>query len=154
MSYKTHALLEFQAAGWCDVDGKFSDDMQELMCNQVLELLDKFAEHGHSGSTAPYAINLFSTLAKFEPVVPLTGEDWEWNEVGDGCYQNKRCSRVFKQADRFDGQAYDLEAVIFWEWWTDPETGEKSKTYFTNSDSRKPITFPYTPKSEYKEHLK
>lgn len=154
MSYKTHALLEFQAAGWCDADGKFSDDMQELMCNQVLELLEKFSEHGHSGSSAPYAINLFSTLAKFEPVVPLTGEDWEWTEVGTGVYQNRRCSHVFKDADRFDGQAYDIEAIIFWDWWTDPETGEKSKSYFTSSDSAQPITFPYTPKSEYQERLK
>lgn len=149
MSYKTHALLEFQAAGWCDADGKFRDDMQELMCNQVLELLEKFSEHGHSGSTAPYAINLFSTLAKHEPIVPLTGEDWEWYEVGDGVFQNKRCSHVFKQSDRFDGQPYDINAVVFWDWWTDPETGERSKSYFTNSNSWKPIKFPYTPKQEY-----
>lgn len=154
MGYKDHALLEFQAAGWCDAEGKFEDEMQELLCSQVLELLEKFSEHGHSGSSAPYAIDLFSKLAAFEPLVPLTGEDWEWTEVFEGPLQNKRCSHVFKDKNRFDGQAYDIYAVVFWEWWTDPETGEKSKSYFTCSDSHQPIEFPYTPKREYKERVK
>ncbi len=153
MTYKDHALLEFKAAGWLDENGEFCDETQELMCSQVLELLEKFSEHEHSGSSAPYAIDLFSTLAKFEPVVPLTGDDWEWNECPDGVFQNKRCSHVFKDKDRFDGQAYDIESVIFWDWWTDPETGEKSKSYFICSDSRRPIEFPYTPKREYKERV-
>jgi hypothetical protein len=87
----------------------------------------------------------------FEPIVPLTGEDWEWCEVHDGVFQNKRCGHVFKQADRFNGQAYDGEAVIFWDWCTDEETGERFKSHFTSRDSAQPITFPYTPKREYKE---
>ena len=146
-----HARTEFRAAGWTDDEGKFNDEMQKLICEQVLELLKVFSEHGHSGSTAPYAINLFRRLAMFESIVPLTGEGWEWNEVGNGVFQNKRCSHVFKQADRFNGQAYDTDAVIFWEWHTDSETGEKYKTHFTSSDSSRPIEFPYTPKREYQE---
>lgn len=146
-----HARLEFRAAGWTDEDGNFCDEMQELMCKQVLELLKLFSEHGHSGFSAPYAIQTFSKLASFEPLVPLTGEDWEWNEVGEGIFQNKRCGHVFKQADRFEGKAYDIEAVIFWEWYTDPETGEKSKSHFTSAGSAQPIEFPYTPKREYRE---
>jgi len=150
---ESHAQNEFRAAGWLDAEGKFCDEMQQLMCEQVVELLNLFSEHGHSGSSAPYAINMFKQLAMFEPLVPLTGENWEWNEVGDGVFQNKRCSHVFKQADRFNGQAYDIEAVIFYDWYTDPETGEKSKSYFTSSDSRRPIEFPYTPKREYQERI-
>lgn len=152
-NYKHHALTEFRAAGWTDDNGKFHDEMQEMICNHVLKLLEVFSDEDHSGSSAPYAINLFEKLAKFEPLVPLTGEDWEWNECSDGVFQNKRCSHVFKQADRFNGQAYDIDAVVFWEWWTDPETGEKSKSYFTSSDSQRPITFPYTPVREYQERV-
>ena len=152
-NYKHHALTEFRAAGWTDDNGKFRDEMQEMICNHVLKLLEVFAGEGHSGSSAPYAINLFEKLAKFEPLVPLTGEDWEWNECSEGEFQNKRCSHVFKQADRFNGQPYDIEAVIFWEWWTDPETGEKSKSYYTSSDSQRPVTFPYTPVREYQERV-
>lgn len=144
--------MEFRAAGWCDENGKFDDEMQEAICNHVLKLLEVFSDEGHSGSSAPYAINVFKTLAMFEPLVPLTGEDWEWNEVHDGVFQNKRCSHVFKQADRFDGQAYDIDGIIFYDWYTD-EDGNKSKSYFTGRDSCVPITFPYTPTKEYKERI-
>lgn len=146
-----HARLEFRAAGWTDDEGKFNDEMQEAMCNHVLALLKVFIDEGHSGTSAPYAVNLFKQLAMFEPIVPLTGEDWEWCEVRDGVFQNKRCGHVFKQADRFDGQAYDSEAIIFWDWYTNEDTGERFKSHFTSRDSAQPITFPYTPKREYKE---
>ena len=153
MSYKNHALREFTAAGWLK-NGEYCDEMQQLMCEQVIELLNLFDEHGHSGSSAPYAIELFSKLAKFEPIVPLTGEDFEWNEVGDNVFQNNRCSHVFKSADRFDGQPYDIAAVIFYDWYTDKETGEQRKSYFTCYESAQPITFPYTPERVYRERVK
>jgi hypothetical protein len=148
MSYVEHAKNEFRAAGWVDENGKFEDDMQELMCTQVLELLEMFSEHGHSGSSAPYAIEIFTKLAKFEPLVPLSGEDHEWTKLDyhdDIKYQNKRCSRVFKGSDN---RAYDIDGKVFWEWFTD-ENGEKFKTYYTSRDSRIYIEFPYTPKKEY-----
>ena len=147
-NYKTHAIDEFRAAGWLKEDGTYTDGMQQAICEHVLKLLDVFAGEGHSGSSAPYAINMFSKLAAFKPLVPLTGEDWEWNEVGDGVYQNRRCSHVFKQADRFDGQPYDIDAVVFWEWFKS-EDGEMCKSYFSGSDSFRPIAFPYTPRTEY-----
>ena len=148
-----HALLEFRAAGWVDDDGNWKDEMQQIVCEGVLKLLMVFSEEGHSGSSAPYAINLFKQLAMFEPIVPLTGEDWEWNEVSDGykgkMYQNKRCSAVFKDANRHDGQPYYLDGKVFWEWYKSDEDGKMSKSYFTGGDSQVPIVFPYTPKSEY-----
>jgi hypothetical protein len=152
-NYESHALQEFRAAGWVDENGKFIDDMQEMMCKQVIDLLNLFATHGHSGSSAPYAINMFEKLAKFDPIAPLTGEDWEWSEVSAGVYQNKRCSHVFKQADRFDGQAYDIDAIVFWDWVTDKDTGEQYKSHYTSSDSFVPITFPYVPHREYRESV-
>jgi hypothetical protein len=153
-NYYRHAMLEFKAAGWIDEKDNFNDDMQEMICNHVLKLLDVFHGEGHSGSSAPYAIDLFSKLAKFMPVAPLTGEDWEWNEVGDDStdgkmFQNKRCGAVFKCDKRFNGQPYYLDAVVFWEWYKN-EDGEMRKTYFTSSGSPQPIVFPYTPLTEYK----
>jgi hypothetical protein len=150
-NYVKHAEMEFRAAGWTDENGKFKDEMQEMICNHVLKLLEVFADEGHSGSSAPYAINLFKTLASFEPVVPLTGENWEWNDIseygGRTTYQNKRCGHVFKDEDG----AYDIDGIVFYEWYEDKETGEKHKSYFTSRESRVPVTFPYTPKTEYKE---
>jgi hypothetical protein len=92
---------------------------------------------------------MFSKLAGFEPLVPLTGEDWEWNDIseygGGTKYQNKRCSRIFKDAD---GRTYDIEGKIFWEWWID-ENGEKRKSHYTCRDSHVTVEFPYTPTREY-----
>lgn len=144
-----HALMEFKAAKWIDDSGNYTNEMQEAMCKHVLKLLDVFADEGHSGSSAPYAIDLFSKLAKFDPIIPLTGEDWEWTEVSEGMFQNKRCSHVFKDADVFDGQAYDIDGKIFWEWYKSQEDGEMFKSHFTSKESLVPITFPYTPKREY-----
>lgn len=155
-NYERHAYDEFRAAGWCDENGEFNDEMQKQICHHVMALLDVFDGEGHSGSSAPYAINMFKKLASFEPLTPLTGEDWEWNCIQDDrtdgktVYQNKRCSRVFKQADRFDGQAYDIDAIVFYDWHTD-ENGEKYKSFYTSRDSCVPITFPYTPTTEYRE---
>lgn len=149
-NYKKHALAEFAAAGWMDKDGTYTDDMQAAICKHVLKLLDVFSDENHSGSSAPYAIDLFSKLAAFKPIVPLTGEASEWNLVGvqDGqlLYQNKRCSHVFMQGQ----EAYDIDGVVFWEWFTTSD-GEKIKSHFTSVDSRVPVTFPYMPKREYRE---
>lgn len=143
-----HAKTEFRAAGWVDENGKFIDEMQEMMCNHVIKLLEVFTDEGHSGSTAPYAVNMFKTLAMFEPLVPLTGEDWEWSERLDygvePSYQNKRCSRVFKDAN---GRVYDIDGKVFWEWSGTKE--EPYKSYYTCRESSVDVTFPYTPKTEY-----
>ena len=156
-TYRNHALREFMAMGWVDQSGKWSDPMQQEMCEHVLSLLDVFRGEGHSGTSAPYAVDLFSKLAMFKPLGPLTGEDWEWVEICDDrtnnvtVYQNNRDSRVFKQSDRFNGQPYFLDGKIFWEWCTDPETGEHYKSHYTCSESFVPIEFPYYPTSEYVE---
>ena len=155
-NYDSHAWREFRAAGWVDENNKFNDEMQEAICNHVLKLLEVFDGEGHSGTTAPYAINLFKTLASFEPVAPLTGEDWEWSDVSEyggrdngPLFQNKRCSRVFKD----NNGAYDIDGIVWYDWHTDKETGERYKSHFTNSESRVPVTFPYTPKTEYRERV-
>jgi hypothetical protein len=148
-NYHKHALTEFKAAKWLDENGNYCDEMQEAICKHILKLLDVFAEEGHSGTTAPYTISIFSKLAGFDPIVPITGEDWEWTEVSTGVYQNKRCGHVFKQPDRFNGQAYDIDGRVFWEWVKSSEDGTIYKSHFTSGDSFVPITFPYTPKREY-----
>ena len=152
-NYKTHALNEFRAAGWLDDNG-YTDEMQEAICNHVLALLDVFDGEGHSGSSAPYTVNLFKRLALFEPVAPLTGEDWEWNEVGDGVFQNKRMGSVFKHADRFDGRPYWLDGKVFWEWASNPDIddGKPFKCYYTGGDSFVVIEFPWV-KPESSEYV-
>lgn len=156
-------MREFQYAGWTDENGVFKDGMQKLMCDGVMKLLELFDQEGHSGSSAPYAINLFKTLARFEPIGPLTGADDEWvrHDYGDApTYQNKRLGSVFKQADRFDGQPYWIDGKVFWEWAKRPldedeegYPGEKTfKSYYTGRDSFVVIKFPWV-KPESPEYV-
>jgi len=162
MGFREHAMGEFKAMGWLDEP---VDDMQQLMMDQLLQMGELFASFGHSGYSASYAISCLTPLLKFEPLGPLTGEDWEWNLINDEMtggvttYQNNRCSHVFKQADRFDGQAYDINGKVFYEYYEreldEDEEGYpaiyRGKSHFTNSDSCVPITFPYYPVTEYIE---
>lgn len=149
-----HAMQEFQIAGWCDENGNFEDEMQGAICHHVLELLSVFGAEGHSGSSAPYTIDLFKRLAMFKPITPLTGEDSEWVDVSghgsDVMYQNKRNGAVFKNSK--DGQAYWIDGVV---WYTNEidEDGNSYKLYFTNKESRVNIEFPWLqPESpEYRE---
>jgi hypothetical protein len=141
----SHALMEFKAAGWIDENGKFNDEIQEDICNHVLKLLEVFADEGHSGSSAPYAIDLFNKLANFKPLTPLTGEDSEWVDVseysGTTMYQNKRCSSVFKQGK--NSEAYNIDGKVFWSWYRDSD-GIAFKSYYTCYESRVLVAFPYT----------
>ena len=146
----THAQNEFRAAKWINDNGEYCDEMQGMICDHVLKLLQLFSDEGHSGSSAPYAINVFKKLAMYEPIVPLTGEDWEWTLLDYGVdpkWQNKRCSRVFKDAD---GVAYDIEGIVFYDWFED-ENHERHKSHYPCRESRVPVTFPYTPTTVYKE---
>ena len=54
------------------------DEMNDAMCEHILKMVNVFAEEGHSGFSANYAINILQKLLRFEPLSPLTGEDDEW----------------------------------------------------------------------------
>ena len=152
-NFEKHAREEFRAAGWMDENGDIKDEMQAMICADVLDLLNVFAKQGHSGSSASYALSLFNRLADFKCIGPLTGQDSEWNEASPGLWQNKRCSSVFKNKE---GDAWDINSKVFWEWCQGPyDEDEKGypgmsvyKSYYTNGESHMAITFPYTPPKE------
>ena len=131
-----HARKEFSILGWDKSDD--SDESQSWMCDDVIELLKLFGSQGHSGTSAPYALELFTKLASFKVIAPLTGEDSEWGDTGDGLFQNNRASTVFKNG--VDGTAYDINAIVF----------RDSKGYcWTSSESSLDVEFPYTPTTKY-----
>jgi hypothetical protein len=132
-----HAMRELHAAGY-DPATMEDGDINKLMYNCVIELGSVFANQHHSGASAGYCIDVVNKLLKFEPLSPLTGDDSEWVEVSEGLWQNNRCSNVFKTADG----AYDIDGKVF---------VDKQGMAYTNSNSRVPVTFPYTPTTEYVE---
>lgn len=110
--------------------------MDREMALNVLQLIKVFSEQGHSGFSASHCVGLFTKLAKYEPIGPLTGEDDEWVEVGPGIFQNRRMGGVFKE----NGEAYFIDGKIW--------RNQRGECY-TNFQSRVPVKFPCTPKSEY-----
>jgi len=116
------------------------DEMQNMMDRNILEIIEKFSEQGHSGFSASYAISFLQRLLNWKPLTPLTGEDDEWNDGGEGwplddsgTLQNKRCSAVFK---RPDGTAYYIEGKVF--------SDDGGKSWYTSKDSHIPVEFPFT----------
>lgn len=140
--YKKHAMQEFRIAGWLNENNEFDDEMQEAICKHVLALLDVFAAEGHSGTTAPYALNMFKRLANFETLTPIMCTEDEWNEVGENKYQNTRLSAVFKDGE--DGKPYYINAIVF---------REEDGSCFTGScegvPRRQYIRLPFVPKTFY-----
>lgn len=132
MGLVSYAKDELRIAGYDSEDSDYGGMISEA----VVELMEVFSKQGHSGASAPVVINLFTKLAKFEPITPLTGEDDEWNKVGENIYQNRRSPSVFKQ----NGVAYDLDGKVFC---------EPNGCCYTSSNSRVNITFPYVPHTEY-----
>lgn len=71
--------------------------MQKVFNDGILKVVNAFADCGHSGFSASLAINYLDRLLRFKPLMPLTLEDDEWNEVG------------IQHADKFDGKPYCID---------------------------------------------
>lgn len=127
---------------------KKDSDYGGMLGDAVMKMVKVFADEGHSGFSANMAISIFEKVARFEPLTPLIGADDEWMLIrgpGSGlepesaespCWQNIRCSHVFKDKDG----AYDINGRIF---------REPDGSCYTNKESHVRVTFPYTPKREY-----
>jgi hypothetical protein len=107
-----------------------------MLGQSTIDLMKLFSLEGHSGYSAGMQTSLFQKVSRYEPLTPLTGADDEWMEVGDGMFQNTRCSHVFKDAER---GAYDINGRLF---------REPNGMTYSSGDSRVPVAFPYTPTTE------
>jgi len=103
---KEYAENELKLAGLFDKDS----DYNGMIADAVMELVKVFANQGHSGGSASMTIELFSKVARYENLTPLTFKDDEWIECIAGGYQNKRRSSVFKEGK--DGRPYYLDAYV------------------------------------------
>jgi len=91
---------------------------------EIMALVKKFADSGQSGGSAPFTAQVITQVLKrllaHEPLGEgINGTDDEWSDnsqfedldEGDGTFQNKRLSSVFKQGR--NGQPYYLNAIVW-----------------------------------------
>jgi hypothetical protein len=62
-----------------------------------LNVIQAFADMGHSGGSASVAIPVINELLQFKNLSPLTDRISEWNEVSVGLWQNSRNSEAFSE---------------------------------------------------------
>lgn len=147
MGLRKFASEELIRAGYVSPDKRYgeSKELEQLAYSNVMELIDVFCKQGHSGSSAPYILDLFTTLANYKPLSPLTGEDLEWEDVSSMCsqpkgtfFQNIRCTSVFK--DTLKNKIFDVNGIVF---------TDSNGCSYTNGKSHTDVTFPYTPTTVY-----
>ena len=129
---------ELKMAGLDQPDSDYAGGLYDC----VMELIKVFADQGHTGFSAMRTIQLFTRLARYKPLLPLTGSDEEWEQVQDNLYQNKRDSAVFKEHK--DALAYYLDAIVWRE-----ENGSCFTGTVEGITSHQYIKFPFTPKTFY-----
>lgn len=114
MSIIERAKIELKTANFGDEDSAV-----------MLDILRRFFGQWDSGGAVYAVAPVLQRLIAGKCLTPLTGEPDEWMEVGDGVFQNKRVSSVFKDPRFHDGKlAYDIDAqqpraAISFPYWPD-----------------------------------
>jgi hypothetical protein len=134
MSLVEYARAELQRAGMFDKDADYGGELGPI----VMQLMQHFADGGHSGGSAQLALELFERLARYRPLTPIDNplnkhEYVDHGNVTDGdlTYQSTRLSSLFSE----DGGKswYDIDLPI-----------PRWKRWF--GARRAYVVFPYTPK--------
>jgi hypothetical protein len=122
---------------------------------EVMALVQKFADSGQSGGSAPFTAGTITEVLKKllaqEPLGGVENDDDEWGEDSFGeSYQNRRLSSVFKESK--DGQPYYLNAIVFVP--EGKEYGYTSGGVMMSEGSEETVgsanyikSFPFTPKT-------
>ncbi len=82
-----------------------NSDAQVQMNRYVLGIIEVFTSGNRGGFSSKYVLGIVVRLLRGQPLLPLTGEPGEWEQVEDDLWRNKRCPYVFKHAE---GNAFVL----------------------------------------------
>lgn len=93
MDLSEYARSELERAGLFKEDS----DYDGMLGTAVMELVETFAKQGHSGYSAHCVIDLFSTVASYKPLEPITSDPDEWFMPVDGVWQSKRRPSTFSR---------------------------------------------------------
>ena len=84
-----------------DAESDPMDQYVDLIAKSALELVDKFSDQGHSGMSAPITLAMFTKLANYEPLSPITSKPEDSKDVseydpnGPKLWQNVRDFKMF-----------------------------------------------------------
>lgn len=110
--FKTASMEQLVEAGAFDEEKDFYGGMTGEV---VKELVDKFTSQDYGNAIQrKIAQDIFITLAKQQPILPIMNVDMEWGEPtfsDDDTFQNKRLSSVFKKGE--DGRPYYLDSIVW-----------------------------------------
>lgn len=101
MSLVEHARRELELAGFFDPTGDYGD----MIGKDVLALVELFASQGHSGASAGLALRVFSLVAGYKPLTPLTDNKDEWRDVSE--YSGEVAGTMFQSMRRPDAFSKD-----------------------------------------------
>ena len=142
-----HAKREFLRAGYTPLDQDQEEDPNKWIQENVLALIELFGSQGHSGSSAPYCINMFKRLASYKLIGPIkSAEEFDFSPEHIDMGSTKQ-SRVISSVFQDEEGEYYLDAVVFrnqndscFSGNLEKETGVKSRQY---------IKYPFMPKTFY-----
>lgn len=81
-------------------------DYDGMLAGEVLGMLRRFEEAGHSGASAHLTLDLFGRLARWKPLGPLTNDPAEWNDVSPfGGRQDPPVWQSRRRPDAFSNDA-------------------------------------------------
>jgi hypothetical protein len=106
--YFHHAEREFQSINNDSSDDKWNKKIR----NDVFRILKYMGAIGFHQPMARSSIYMLSFIIDFKLFSPLTGVEWECEQITDDLLQNQRCPRIVK----VDGSAYDyltLKSIKF-----------------------------------------
>lgn len=90
-----HAKNELQRAGLFDEDADYGGELGK----NILSIVEKFAEQGHSGGSAGATIEILGKLLRFHTLSPITSAASEWFDVSEASgrpmWQSNRDPRYF-----------------------------------------------------------
>lgn len=75
-----HAKAELRRVGLYDADSSYGG----MLAEAVEELVQTFANQGHSGNSAQMVLAIFGKVARWQPLEALTSDPDEWMEVQTG----------------------------------------------------------------------
>lgn len=127
MDLREHAEIEMKLARLTEQDEDYKN---------VMSLIEHLMSQ--QSPTWQLVVNMFYQVCNFENLTPLTGVDDEWEQVTPQLKQNKRCKSVFKE---LGVGCYDARALVF--------IGDDDRMFTKQPQSRKMVTFPYTPHTQY-----